>query len=88
MPRELRGPVTFKKADEIREAAKAVPRAGLLTETDCPFMAPEPFRGRKNEPALVVFTAARIAEARGEGRGAFAAATFANALRILDRSRS
>ena len=60
------GPVTFKKSEEIREAAALVPADRLLTETDCPFMAPEPFRGRKNEPAYTVFTAARIAEARGE----------------------
>ncbi|TLM97263.1 MAG: TatD family deoxyribonuclease, partial [Actinobacteria bacterium] len=49
------GPVTFKKAEEVREAARLVPASRLLTETDCPFMAPEPFRGRTNEPALVVF---------------------------------
>ena len=82
------GPVTFKKADEVREAAASVPLGRILTETDCPFMAPEPFRGRKNEPAYVVFTAARIAAARGEESAAFAAAAHANALRVLDQARS
>jgi TatD DNase family protein len=77
------GPASFKKADEIREAARAVPVGRILTETDCPFMAPEPFRGRTNEPAFVVFTAARLALARGEELPAFAEHAFATALRLL-----
>lgn len=77
------GPVSFKKAEEIREAARSVPVGRILTETDCPFMAPEPFRGRTNEPALVVFTAARMAQARGEELPAFAEHTYAAALRLL-----
>jgi TatD DNase family protein len=81
------GPATFKKADEVREAAALVPLARILTETDCPFMAPEPFRGRKNEPAYVIFTAARIAEARGEAAEIFGRAAYANALGVLDRER-
>jgi TatD DNase family protein len=80
------GPVTFKKADEVRAAASMVPLDRILTETDCPFMAPEPFRGRKNEPALVVFTAARLAEVRDEDCAVFSAATFGNATRLLDRA--
>jgi TatD DNase family protein len=79
------GPATFKKADDVREAARMVPSDRILTETDCPFMAPEPFRGRKNEPAFTVFTAARLAEARGEAAADFAAAAYANARRLLDR---
>lgn len=81
------GPVTFKKGDAIREACRAVPLDRLLTETDSPFMTPEPFRGRKNEPGYVVFSAARMAEARGESPAEFAAATYANAIRLLDGSR-
>ena len=81
------GPVTFKKAEEVRNAARLVPLDRILTETDCPFMAPEPFRGRANEPAFTVFTAARIAEARAEDPAEFAAAAYANALRILDGAR-
>lgn len=82
------GPVTFKKAEEVRHAARSVPVGRLLTETDCPFMAPEPFRGATNEPALVAFTAARIAEARGEELPAFAEHTFAAALALLDGDRA
>ena len=81
------GPVTFKKADEIRAAAAAVPAGRILTETDCPFMAPEPFRGSVNEPALVVFTANRIAEARNESPDEFARHSFAAATHLLDRIR-
>lgn len=81
------GPVTFKKAEEIREAARLVPEGRLLTETDCPFMTPEPLRGRSNEPALVVFTAQRIAEARGESSERLAGHTYAAALALLDTDR-
>jgi TatD DNase family protein len=82
------GPVTFKKADEIRAAATSLPIEVLLTETDCPFMTPEPFRGRKNEPAFTVFTTARIAEARGEGLREFALRVYANALALFDIERA
>jgi TatD DNase family protein len=78
------GPATFKKAEDVREAAATVPAQRILTETDCPFMTPEPFRGRKNEPAFTVFTAARLAETRGDDRHDFAAAAYANAIRVLD----
>jgi len=81
------GPVTFKKATDVREAAALVPAGRILTETDCPFMAPEPFRGRDNEPAYTVFTAARIAETRGETTAQFAAAAWEAALNLLDRPR-
>jgi TatD DNase family protein len=82
------GPVTFKKADEVRQSAAMVPLDRILTETDCPFMAPEPLRGRKNEPANVVFTAARLADTRAGSAVEFGAAAYGNALRLLDRSMS
>ena len=82
------GPVTFKKADAIRGAAVSLPEDMLLTETDCPFMAPEPFRGRTNEPAFTVFTTARIAEAREEVPREFAVRAYANALAVLDTERA
>jgi len=82
------GPATFKKAEEVREAAALVPLGRILTETDCPFMTPEPFRGRKNEPAYTLFTAARLADARAEEPALFAAAAYANARRLLDRPRA
>jgi TatD DNase family protein len=60
------GNVTFPKAGELREAAAVVPADRLLAETDAPYLAPQPLRGRRNEPANVVHTLAVLAEARGE----------------------
>lgn len=77
------GPVTFKKADAIREASAGVPLERLLVETDCPFMTPEPFRGRKNEPAFTVLTASRIADARGICAKDFAQATYGTSLSLF-----
>src|SRR5512138_2830132 len=59
------GVVTFRSADAIREAVKLVPRDRLLVETDCPFLAPIPYRGKRNEPAYVVETARKVAELWG-----------------------
>jgi len=81
------GPVTFKNADAIRAAAAAVPIDRLLVETDCPFMAPEPYRGMPNEPAWTVLTAARIAEVRGMPTAELAQATLDNARRIFRDER-
>jgi TatD DNase family protein len=60
------GNVTFPKASELRIAASRVPSDRLLAETDTPYLAPQPVRGRTNEPAYVVHTLAALAEARGE----------------------
>ncbi|MBK9165674.1 MAG: TatD family hydrolase [Acidobacteria bacterium] len=59
------GNVTFKKAEELREAARVVPLERLLVETDCPFLTPVPHRGKRNEPAMVVHTAQFLAELKG-----------------------
>ncbi len=59
------GPVTFPKSQALREAAAIVPDDRLLLETDCPFLSPAPYRGRRNEPAYMVFTAQAVALARG-----------------------
>ena len=59
------GNVTFKKADNLRDAARVVPLEKLLIETDCPFLTPVPFRGKRNEPALVVETAKFLADFYG-----------------------
>lgn len=56
------GPVTFKKNVALREAVQHIPLSRLHLETDCPYLAPEPWRGKRNEPAFVAFTAARVAE--------------------------
>jgi TatD DNase family protein len=69
----------------LREVAKTVPLDRLLVETDSPFLAPEPLRGKRNEPANVVHTARCLALARGEPFDAFAAATTANARRVFGR---
>jgi TatD DNase family protein len=60
------GNVTYPKAPELREAAQRVPADRLLAETDCPYLAPQPLRGRPNEPAYVVHTVAALAAAREE----------------------
>ncbi|MEO8596522.1 MAG: TatD family hydrolase [Candidatus Solibacter sp.] len=72
------GVLTFPKAEEVREAARAVPEARLLVETDCPYLAPVPHRGKRNEPAFVVDTARRLAEVRGTSLEAIAECTTRN----------
>ena len=76
------GMVTFRSAADLREVVKTVPLERLLVETDSPFLSPEPLRGKRNEPANVVHTAACLALARGEPPAALAAATTANARRV------
>jgi TatD DNase family protein len=73
------GNVTFAKADELREAARRVPSERILAETDSPYLAPEPRRGRPNEPANIVHTVAAIAAARGEDPAELEARIDANA---------
>lgn len=83
------GPLTFKKADEVRDAAARVPLNRLLTETDAPYMTPEPMRGMRCGPEHVIFTAERLAEVRGFERGhareEFLRELMANARGLLDR---
>lgn len=83
------GPVTFKKSDDTREAAARTPLDRLLTETDAPYMTPEPMRGVTCGPEHVIFTAARLAEVRGcaggEERAAFLRVMMDNARGLLDR---
>jgi TatD DNase family protein len=59
------GVLTFPKSDAVREAARVVPQDRLLVETDCPYLAPIPFRGKRNEPAYLPYTVKRLAEVRG-----------------------
>ena len=65
----ISGIVTFKRADEIREVAAYVPSDRLLVETDSPYLAPVPYRGKRNEPAWVARIVEVVAEARGETTG-------------------
>jgi TatD DNase family protein len=77
------GQVTFKNADALRAAVATVPLERLLVETDCPYLAPAPHRGKDNEPAYVRFTAERIAEVMGVPFEEVARATTANARRLF-----
>lgn len=87
------GALTFKNAEEVREAAKLVPLDRLLTETDAPYMAPEPLRGNECGPEYTLFTAEALARVRGadgspEEREAFLGQLYRNALELLDRPRA
>ncbi len=77
------GVVTFPKAVRIQEAARIVPSDRLLVETDAPYLAPVPRRGKRNEPAFVVETARRVAELRGESFERVAAITTENFARLF-----
>ncbi len=77
------GVVTFKGSDALRAIARDVPLDRILVETDAPFLSPVPLRGKRNEPAHVVHTAALLAELRGQNPDDFAAATVANTLRLF-----
>jgi TatD DNase family protein len=77
------GVVTFAKSAQLREAISRTPLDRLVLETDGPYLAPEPRRGRRNEPALMLFTAARVAELKGVSLAELAAATSANAERLF-----
>ncbi|TLM72837.1 MAG: TatD family deoxyribonuclease [Actinobacteria bacterium] len=77
------GPLTFRRAADVREALLAVPLDRVLFETDCPFMAPEPLRGRTNEPAWVTLTITKAAEVRGEPAEVVSLAALENARRLF-----
>jgi TatD DNase family protein len=77
------GNVTFKKAENLRDAALGVPLNKLLVETDCPFLTPVPFRGKRNEPAFVVHTARFLAELKEVPFEDLAAATTENFKRFF-----
>jgi TatD DNase family protein len=79
----LAGIVTFPRAAELQEVARLVPLNRLLIETDSPFLAPVPYRGKRNEPANVVQVAETIAGLKGTTRDAVATATSANFVRIF-----
>lgn len=79
------GPVTFPKAEQIREAARVVPLDRLLVETDCPFLAPHPHRGRTNEPAFAVLNAEAVARAKGIEPAEVASAALGTARTLFGR---
>jgi TatD DNase family protein len=79
------GVITFKNADALRDIALAVPSDRLLVETDAPYLAPEPMRGKTNEPAFVVHTAARLAALRGVREADMARTTTENFFRLFKK---
>jgi TatD DNase family protein len=78
------GIVSFKTADDVRAAAAACPLDRMLVETDAPYLAPVPHRGRENEPALVGVVGEALAAAAGQPVQAIARATVANSARVLE----
>lgn len=79
----ISGPVTYASATDLRKVARAVPIDRLLIETDCPYLTPEPHRGKRNEPAFVRLVAAAVAQARGVSLDRIASATSENARRLF-----
>lgn len=77
------GPVTFRKAKELREIAAKIPDDYLLVETDAPYLTPEPFRGKRNEPAYILHTLQQIADLRGVSLEDMARITTLNAKRLF-----
>ena len=82
------GILTFKKSDHIRATARALPLERILVETDAPYLAPEPKRGKRNEPAFTALTAARLAEIRGLDVDAIARATTDNFFRLFTKAQA
>ena len=82
----ISGIVTFKNARDLQASAALVPGDRLLVETDAPFLAPVPMRGRPCEPAFVAHTAAFVAGLRGEGADALAASTTDNFFRLFSKA--
>jgi TatD DNase family protein len=82
------GNLTFPKADALRAAAAVVPLEHLLIETDCPYLAPQAHRGRRNEPAYVVEVAAELGRLRGLSVEEMGERTTENFLRLFPRARS
>jgi TatD DNase family protein len=77
------GILTFRNATRIREAAPLIPSDRVMVETDVPYLAPEPYRGKRNEPAYVLRTLEVLADLRGAATDALAAATTENASRLF-----
>ena len=78
------GTVTYKKNDEFRSIVADLPEDRIILETDCPFLSPEPKRGKDNEPANIVHTAQKVADVRGVSLEEIAATTTRNALRLFN----
>jgi TatD DNase family protein len=82
----ISGIVTFKAAEQLRAIVRDVPLDRLLVETDAPYLAPVPKRGKTNEPAFVAHTAAKVAELKGVGIAEIEAATTENFFRLFAKA--
>ena len=80
----ISGPVTYRNARQLPDIVRELPLDRILVETDCPFLAPEPYRGKRNEPAHTRLVAERIAELKGIPFDDLARATTANARRLFE----
>ncbi len=80
------GVITFKKSEALRDIARDIPLDRLLVETDAPFLAPEPYRGKLSEPSYVVHTAAALAAVKGISQEALAQATTDNFFRLYTKA--
>lgn len=83
----LGGTVTFKNANKVLEVAKEVPIDRLLLETDCPYLAPTPFRGQRNDSSMIRYAAEKIAELRGMTPDEVCEITYANSLKMFGLTR-
>ena len=81
------GILTFKRSEELRETLKKIPMDRILLETDSPYLAPEPYRGKKNEPAYVAFVAAKLAEVKQVSVGEIETATTDNFFRLFSKAK-
>ena len=79
------GIATFKNAEDVRERVRAMPADRIIVETDCPYLAPVPHRGRRNEPAYVGLVLEKLAEVRGWDRAEAEARTEAAFFDLFDR---
>jgi TatD DNase family protein len=79
----IAGPVTYPNARELRDVVRLVPEDRLVVETDCPYLPPQPYRGKRNEPAYVGITAAKVAELRGVSLEELGPVMTKNAHRVL-----
>jgi len=77
------GILTFKKAEELREAAKMVPLDRILIETDAPYLTPEPYRGKRNEPSFVIRVAEVLAQVKGMSVEEIAQITSSNTKKVF-----
>lgn len=78
------GPITFKKVDDLRAIATKVPNDRILVETDGPFLTPEPYRGKRNEPGYIPYIVERLAQLKGVATTDMARMTTENAVRLFN----